>query len=160
MKTIKRRRKENKTDYLKKLKMLKSGKPRLVVRKTNRYVILQYVESNEAQDRVVLGLTSKILLKHGWVESKKGSLKSLAAAYLAGFAMGKKIVKKKLETPIIDLGMVRNVHKSRIYGVVKGLVEAGVKIKHNAKVFPEDEKLKDIEGIEIEKIKSGIEKND
>ena len=62
MKTIKRRRKESKTDYLKRIKLLKSESPRVVFRKTNKYVIAQYVLSKGAQDKVVLGITSKKLL--------------------------------------------------------------------------------------------------
>ena len=80
MKTLKRRRKEAKTDYGIRLKLLKSGVPRIVFRKSNRYIIAQYVTSNEAQDRVVVGITSKILLKYGWPEDMKGSLKSLPAS--------------------------------------------------------------------------------
>jgi len=43
MKTLKRRRQEFKTDYLNRIKLLKCGKPRLVFRKTNRYVIIQII---------------------------------------------------------------------------------------------------------------------
>jgi len=46
--TIKRRRRENKTDYKARKKMLESGETRIVIRKTNRYFIVQVVESYEA----------------------------------------------------------------------------------------------------------------
>ena len=75
MKTIRRRRKENKTDYGKRIKLLKSGKPRIVFRKSNRYVVAQYVISKEAQDKTELGVSSKELLKHGWPKENSGSLK-------------------------------------------------------------------------------------
>src|SRR3989339_525255 len=77
MKTLKRRRLEFKTDYNKRIKLLKSQRPRIVFRRTNKYVIVQYVTSYEAQDKVELGLNSKILLKYGWPESAKGSLRSI-----------------------------------------------------------------------------------
>ena len=68
MRTLKRRRKERKTDYGIRIKLLKGGFPRLVLRKSNRYLIAQYAVSKEARDNIVTGTTSKILLKHGWPE--------------------------------------------------------------------------------------------
>ena len=61
-KSIRQRRLSGKTDYKARLALLKSGKPRLVVRKTNRYMIAQIISSDVAQDKVVLGLTSKDLI--------------------------------------------------------------------------------------------------
>ena len=87
-KTIRRRRHEGKTDYKARLALLKSEKPRLIVRKTNKYIIAQIVETEIAQDKIILGLSSKALLKKTWPENLKGSLKSLAAAYLTGFILG------------------------------------------------------------------------
>ena len=60
MKTSKKRRKEAKTDYGKRIKLLKSSSPRIVFRKTNKYVIIQYVISKEAKDEIEFGITSKI----------------------------------------------------------------------------------------------------
>ena len=142
MKTLKRRKKEGKTDYLIRLKLLKSDKPRLVFRKTNRYVISQYVESDEAQDRVVFGLNSKLLLKHGWPENLKGSLKSIPASYLTGYLTAKKIQKEKLKEPIVDFGMHRVLGKTRIFAFIKGIIDGGVKIKCPKEKFPEEERLK------------------
>ena len=142
MKTIqKRRRRENKTDYLKRLKLLKSDKPRLVFRKTNKYVIGQYIVSDEAKDKIVFGVTSKILLKHGWPENFKGSLKSIPASYLTGYFTAKKILKDKLETPIMDLGMTRTLHKTKIFAFIKGLIDAGLEIKCKEEAFPEEERI-------------------
>lgn len=161
--TSKRRRKQNKTDYGKRLNMLKGGIPRVVVRKTNKYIIGQYVTSDETKDVVETGLNSKKLLKYGWPEEFSGSLKSIPAAYLTGFLMGKEIIRQKKETPITDFGMTRNVHKGKIFAFLSGLVDAGVKIKHDAKAFPEKERLsgknlkKDFSKY-FEKIKSNIEK--
>lgn len=79
--TIRRRRHEGKTDYKARLALLTSRKPRIVIRKTNRYVIVQLIESNAAQDKVIAGISSKSLLNNGWSAEKSGSLKSKAAAY-------------------------------------------------------------------------------
>ena len=132
-KTIKRRRRERKTDYKARFALLKSGKPRLVIRKTNKYIIAQIVETNLAQDKIVYGTTSKQLLSQGW--SKSGSLKSLKAAYQIGFLLGQKM-KGKVDELILDTGMHRNIHKSRIYAVLKGAVDAGLNIPHNKDVLP------------------------
>jgi len=142
MKTQKRRRKEHKTDYMNRLRLLKSEKPRIVFRKTNKYVIGQYVISKQAQDKIEIGLNSKKLIKYGWLKEFKGSLKSIPATYLTGYLIGKRIIKKKLETPIIDLGMHRTLHKTKIYAFLKGLTDAGVKIKCKEENFPSEERIR------------------
>ena len=141
MKTVKRRRKENKTDYLNRLKLLKSGIPRIVFRKTNKYLLVQYVTSKEAQDKVELNITSKELLKHGWPEEFKGSLKSIPAAYLTGILISNKIKEKKLKNPIVDFGMQRVLHKTKVYSFLKGLIDAGLEISCDKKNFPNEETL-------------------
>ena len=164
MKTQKRRRNENKTDYGKRMKLLTSRKPRLVLRKTNRYVLGQYVTSKETQDKVELSANSKDLLEYGWPKEFEGSLKSIPAAYLTGFLIGKKIVKAKKENPIADFGMMRAIQKSKLYSFIKGVVDAGVKLPHDPKVFPEEARIngknlkKDFTSF-FSKIKSTIEKN-
>ena len=142
MKTLKRRRKERKTDYGIRINLLKGGFPRLILRKSNRYLIAQYAMSEEARDNIVAGVTSKILLKYGWPEDMKGSLKSLPASYLTGLFFGKKIISKKLETPVIDIGMMRNVNKNRVFAFIRGLVDAGVKIKCGEELFPDEGRIK------------------
>jgi large subunit ribosomal protein L18 len=162
MKTIKRRRKEKKTDYLKRLKMLKSRKARVVVRKTNKYIIAQYVTSPKTQDKIEIGLSSKELLNYGWPKEYEGSLKSIPASYLTGFLIGKKIADGKKEAPIIDFGMIRTLHKTKIFAFLKGLVDSGVDVKHDEKTFPESDRIsgkslkKDFSS-EFNKIKSNIE---
>jgi large subunit ribosomal protein L18 len=141
MKTLKRRRKENKTDYGKRIKLLESEKPRIIFRKTNRYIISQYVISKESKDRILLTINSKELLKYGWPKENKGSLKSISAAYFTGSLIGKKILQKKLEKPIIDVGMNRAIHKTKIYAFIKGLIDSGLEIKHTKEIFPEDNRI-------------------
>jgi large subunit ribosomal protein L18 len=167
MKTIKRRRKENKTDYRIRMDILKGETPRIIFRKSDRYIISQYITSENAQDKIIFGLTSKILLKHGWPEDMKGSLKSIPASYLTGFVTGKKIINKKLEIPIVDFGMIRSVNKNRAFAFIKGLSDSGVKIKFKAETFPDEDrilgkKLKRDFSVIFEKIKRkiGEEKNE
>ena len=142
MKTLKRRRKENKTDYLKRINLLKGGFPRIIFRKTNRYIIAQYVISKEAQDKVELGITSKVLLEYGWPKESQGSLKSTPAAYLTGFLFGKKNLVKKLRVPILDIGMIRNLHKNKVFGFLKGLKDSGLNIKCEERYCPDESRIK------------------
>jgi large subunit ribosomal protein L18 len=141
MKTVKRRRKENRTNYLKRLKLLKGGMPRVVFRRTNRYVIAQYVLSEEAKDKIVFGISSKELLKYGWPKEFEGSLKSISASYLTGYLLGKKIQEKKLDKPIVDFGMNQTLYKTRIFGFLKGLIDSGIEISCKEEAFPEEERI-------------------
>jgi len=161
MKVRKRRRREGKTDYKARINLLRSGKARIVFRKTNRYVIGQYVKSEEAKDYVLVGLTSKKLLKYGWPQSAQGSLKSLPACYLTGFLLGKKVLDKGEEEGVFDIGLLRSVIKSRVYSFLKGIIDAGIKVNYKEDMFPEKERL---EGghlkskIDVNKIKENIER--
>ncbi len=141
MKTIKRRKKENRTDYQKRLNLLKSKSPRVIVRKTNRYIIVQYAISEQTRDRIEINANSRELLDYGWPKDSQGSLKSVPAAYLTGFLMGKKIKKSKKENPIVDFGMIRVIWKTKIFAVVKGLIDSGVEIKHDKKTFPDEDRI-------------------
>lgn len=161
-KNIFRRRKLGKTDYGKRKKMLRSNSPRIVFRRTNRYVIAQYVTSDEAKDKIEIGVNSKNLKEYGWPEKFSGSLRSITASYLTGLLIGKKILKEKKEMPIFDFGMISSEHKTRPYAFLKGLVDAGLKISHDKKIFPEEDRikgkhLKEDFSILFEKIKSKIE---
>ena len=141
MKIAKRRRRENKTDYQKRIKLLKGGSPRIIFRKTNKYLIIQYVISKEAKDKIILGINSKKLLKYNWPKELEGSLKSIPAAYLSGFLFGKQIIKEKLKKPIIDFGMHRTIHKTKPYAFLKGLIDSGIEIACPEKAFPEEERI-------------------
>jgi large subunit ribosomal protein L18 len=137
----KKRRREGKTNYTKRLILLKGNFPRLVVRKSNKYITLQIIESSHAQDKVIYTVNTRELLKQGWPEDKKGSLKSLAASYLGGLLLGKKAKELKQEV-ILDSGLIPNTPSSRIYAAVKGFADSGIKIKFNENVVPSEERIK------------------
>ena len=136
-KSIRRRRHEAKTDYKLRLGLLKSGKSRLAVRKTNKYIIAQIVSTSGAQDKILFGVTSKDLLSNGWPTEKSGSLKSLPAAYLTGKLLASRS-KGKTQEVLLDIGMHRNIQKSRLYAVLKGAVDSGMKIPHSPDALPDD----------------------
>jgi len=153
----KRRRHEQKTDYNARLSLLKSSKPRLVVRKTNRYMIVQIVKSQDAQDTVILNVTSKDLLGNGWPEAQSGSLKSRVAAYLTGYLAAKSALKIGVKEAILDMGMHRNVKNSRIFALVRGAIDGGLALPAGAESLPTDEDLaKDKNSSLIDKIRSKL----
>lgn len=133
----KRRRLENKTDYRLRMELLKSQLPRIVIRKTNKYLYAQIVESHEAKDLVKKAVSSRDLLKEGWDKKLTGSLKSIPACYLTGLLLAREAGKGKF---IIDMGMARNMSGGRIYALVKGLVDGGMDIKVGD-VIPSKERL-------------------
>ncbi len=161
MKTIrKRRRIECKTDYKARLLMLESGKARVIFRKTNRYIIGQLVKSKEARDGVSIGLDSRELEKYGWPKSE--SIKSLPAAYLTGLLLGKRIIDKEGKINVIfDIGLQRSIPKSREYAFLKGIVDSGVLINCDEKMFPDESRISGNhlkKSIDFGKIKGKIDK--
>ena len=134
-----RRRRENKTDYLARMQMLKSGKPRLVIRRTNRYITLQIIESKEAQDKVICSANSKELLKYGW--KNPSSIKNLGAAYLTGYLCALKSSGKGI-SPILDIGRHMSTKGNRIYAAVKGAIEGGLNINCSEDILPKEERIK------------------
>lgn len=138
LRTIKRRRIECKTDYKLRMGLLKSSLTRIVIRRTNRYFVVQAVESEEAKDKVIFGITSKELISYGWNEKFAGSLKSIPAGYLTGY-----LVAKKLGTGeyIVDMGMAVNQKGGRTFAVIAGLIDGKLNVHANKQVFPSTEKL-------------------
>lgn len=136
-KILERRRRENKTDYESRLSLLKSRKPRFVVRKTNRYVIMQVVESKDLKDFVKASFNTKDLSKNGL---KKG-LNSTMAAYLGGYAIGKKALKAGVKEANADFGLQTSTNGSKLYAAIKGAIDAGLKIPCDQKMFPKQERI-------------------
>lgn len=138
-----RRRREGKTNYRKRLKLLLSGKPRLVVRKSNRYLIAQIIEYHPKGDRTIASVNSKFLKKLGW----EYSCKNTPAAYLTGLLIGKKALERGVKEAILDLGLYPSTRGNRIYALVKGALDMGLQIPVSKQVFPSEERIK---GLHIE----------
>jgi large subunit ribosomal protein L18 len=132
-----RRKREGKTHFKKRLELLKSGKDRLVIRKSNTGVTVQFISYQPDGDKVLCTFSSKKLDGFGWNYSKK----SLPACYLAGLAAGKQALAKGAKEAILDLGLQTPKKGSRLYATLKGVVDAGVSIPHNPDVFPSEKRL-------------------
>ncbi len=133
-----RRRREGKTDYRKRLKLLLSKKPRLVVRITNKRVIAQIVEYSPDGDRIIVGVDSSMLTEFGW----KGDLNNTPAAYLTGLLVGKKALEKGIEEAILDIGLHTPVKGSRVFAALRGAVEAGLNVPHDEEILPDDSRIR------------------
>ena len=132
-----RRKREGKTHYKKRLEYLKSGKERLVIRRSNTQITLQIIKYQEDGDKVIASFPSKNLEKLGWKFSKK----SLPAAYLAGLQLGKLAGAKGVKSAILDLGLQTPMSGSKLYAALKGVVDAGITIPASEEIFPSDERL-------------------
>lgn len=132
-----RRKREGRTNYKKRLIYLKSKTPRLVVRRTNKQVLLQIVEYTPDGDKIICGVNSNALKKLGW----QYSCNNMPACYLAGLLLGKKAKAKHVKEAILDAGLQTHVPGSKIYASVKGVVDAGITMPVSAEVFPSKERL-------------------
>ena len=132
-----RRRREGVTDYSHRLKLVKSGKARAVVRKTNRYFTVQFIEFENTGDSVVASASSIELAKYGW----KGAASNSAAAYLTGLLAARRAVKKGVSVAVLDAGLVSPARNSGIYAALNGMVEAGLEVPHGEGILVPAERI-------------------
>jgi len=161
-----RRRRQGKTDYKARVKMIKQDKNkfntrkyRMIVRITNRQVICQVAYASIIGDNIVAHATSKELSKYGITVG----LKNYAACYATGLLAARRTLKKfgldetikgKAELDgedyhvedeeneqrpikcILDVGLQRTCVGARLWGALKGAVDGGLHIPHSNKNFP------------------------
>lgn len=132
-----RRKREGKTNYRKRLKLITSEKLRMVVRKTNKNVILQLVGFSAEGDKIVVSAHTNELKKYGW----KGAKRNLPASYLAGLLFGLKAKKANVNEAVLDTGMHPSIKGSLIYAALKGALDAGLNIPHSDEALPSEERL-------------------
>ncbi len=132
-----RRRRKDKTSYKKRFNLLKSGKPRAVIRLTNTQIITQIVAYSRDGDETLVSFTSQQLEDFGWEHAAS----NIPAAYLTGYACGLLCLENSVEDVVADLGM-QTLHKGgKLFAAVKGLQDAGVNIPVDEDVVPEEYRL-------------------
>src|SRR3989338_2171328 len=131
------RKLSGRTNYRRRLALLKSGLPRLVIRKTLARIILQVVDFEAAGDKVRLTITSDMLRKLGW----KHSCKNIPAAYLAGMLMGKMALSAKISKVVPDTGVQSITNGGKIFAALKGAKDAGLDVPVSDDVVPKGEVL-------------------
>lgn len=135
--SVMRRRREGVTNYHKRLKLLKAGVPRLVVRPSNKGITAQLVEYSQAGDAVVCTVNERTLKKLGLEVTGN----SVPVSYLVGYAVGLMAKKKNVEESILDTGRYNIVKGGKISAVLKGYVDSGAEIPHDDTIFPDTDRL-------------------
>lgn len=133
-----RRHRQRKTDYRLRLKLLRSKKPRIVVRKSLKAIRVQFVEYNPQGDRILASAVSNELAKdYGW----KYSVSNTPAAYLTGFLAGKRAKEKGIEQGVLDIGLYHPTVGSTLFASLKGVLDAGIECPHDAQMLPKDDRI-------------------
>ena len=132
-----RRRREGKTDYYQRTRLVVADVPRMVVRKTNRHIIIQLVTAEMEGDKTLVAANSAELEKYGY----KGSTSNTPAAYLTGMLFAAKAKKAQYDSAILDIGLTRATPGARVFAALKGAVEAGLEIPHGEEILPSDERV-------------------
>jgi large subunit ribosomal protein L18 len=131
-----KRRRLGLTDYRKRLKLVKSGLPRLVIRKTNNQIIVQVIRPKLGGDETILTVTSKKLRDYGW----RASLKNTPAAYLTGLLAGL-LVKDKIKKSILDVGLQTPSKGSKVFAAALGFKDAGIEIPLGEEILPDRDRI-------------------
>ena len=133
-----RRRREGRTDYRVRLRLLKSGTARAVVRLSDRRVRVAIVSFDPVGDRVLASAESGEL---GGVAFPAASLASTPAAYLTGYLAGLRAKSAGTTEAVLDLGLRHPSVGGRLSAALKGLLDAGMEIPHGEKGFPTADRL-------------------
>lgn len=133
-----RRRREGKTDYAARMKLIDYDKSRLVVRLSNANVTVQVIDYAPEGDITLASAISKDLAKYGYL----GSTSNLSAVYLTAYLCAKKALAKDIDSAILDIGLKSPIKGSKIFAALKGAVDAGLDVPHGDFIFPEDERIR------------------
>ena len=115
--------------------MLMSKRDFIAINVTNENTQVQILKPEITGDKVIASAHSRFLLKDGW----KGSRKNIPAAYLTGYFSGKKALSKGVDNAIVYSGTRK--YTQRMAAVVKGVVDAGIKVPSDEETFPSEERI-------------------
>jgi len=128
-----RRRREGRTNFAKRLALVKSGKPRMVVRRSNRNILVQFIEFDPKGDKTILTVSGAHLAK----TYKWPSKRNVWTAYLAGLMAGRLAQKKGVTDFVLDMGMYVPSKGSLVFAALKGAADAGLKASFDGAKVPE-----------------------
>ncbi len=138
-KVPRRRRREGKTNYKKRYRMIISRRPRLVVRRTNQYIWVQVVIPKPEGDVTIAAAHSRELVKrYGWL----GGTKNTPAAYLTGLLAGLRALRSGVKEAVLDIGLHRPVRGARVFAALKGAVDAGLEIPYGEGILPDETRIR------------------
>jgi large subunit ribosomal protein L18 len=128
-----RRRRKNLTDYKKRLGLIKSDAPRMVVRVSNRGVLIQITRFSEKGDMIEASARTEELSKFGWVPQS-----NTPSAYLTGMLAAKRAIKKGIENANLDMGMKTANLGSVSFAAALGANDAGLKVALEEQIIQKD----------------------
>jgi large subunit ribosomal protein L18 len=126
---IRKRRRNSTTNYSKRIALLKSGLPRVVVRKSNRGIVMQIVEYSESGDKVIVMARSAELVQFDW--QPRGNIPT---AYLTGCLLAKKAKQLKASEYVLDTGLYKPMKSSVIFAAARGSIDSGLKILNSIEI--------------------------
>ncbi len=132
-----RRVREGRTDYRQRLKLLLSGQPRFVVRKSLNHISCQVVKYDKGGDRVIASAHSSQLKRYGWL----APCGNIPAAYLTGLLAALKARQAGIKDCVLDAGLYRSTKGSRIYAALKGGLDGGLVIPFSPQILPSEDRL-------------------
>ena len=132
-----RRRREGRTNYVKRAAQLKSEKIRAIIRKSTNHMRVQFVEHRAGMDYVLVQAATTELKEFNY----SGHTGNLPAAYLAGYLAGKRLHALGKNDVIADIGIQRPPLKTRVFAAIKGIADAGIQVAADAEAFPKDDRL-------------------
>ncbi|PHH90889.1 hypothetical protein CDD83_2350 [Cordyceps sp. RAO-2017] len=164
-----KRRRQGKTDYYARKRLITQAKNkynapkyRLVVRFTNKDIVMQIVTSEITGDKVLVAAYAHELKAYGI----KHGLTNWAAAYATGLLIARRVLSKLgldkdfvgVEEPdgefslteaaetddgerrpfkaFLDVGLARTSTGARVFGAMKGASDGGILVPHSEKRFP------------------------
>jgi large subunit ribosomal protein L18 len=142
-KVPKRRKREGKTNYKKRLALLLSHKARLVIRKSNDNITLQIINYNTEGDKTMVTAHTRELKGFGY-EGHGGNAR---AGYLVGYLGGVRAINSKFTDVVPDIGRVSPVKGSAVFAVILGALEAGLNIPYSEDILPPKQGFVDLEKI-------------
>jgi len=133
-----KRHRDGRTDYRRRLRLLKSRKTRIVVRKSLKNIRVQFVEYTPEGDKILTSAISDQLIKnYNW----KYSVSTTPAAYLTGLLAGKNAKDKGIKEGILDIGRYRPTTGNKLFAAMKGVLDAGIECPHDEKMIPAEDRI-------------------
>jgi len=105
----------------------------MVVRRSNKNVLIQFIEFDPKGDKTILTVSGAHLQK----QYKWHSKRNVWTAYLAGLLAGKMAQKKGIGEFVLDIGMYTPSKGSLLFAALKGASDAGLKTDFDKSMVPE-----------------------
>jgi len=133
-----RRRREGKTNYRLRRRLIVSRRPRIVIRRSLNNIAAQLVKAEIIGDKVIATAHSKELARdYGW----GAGCGNLPAAYLTGLLCGYRARDKGVKEAVSDVGLYSTSKGSRVFAALKGFIDAGIEVAHDDKVLPDEARV-------------------